>query len=61
MHTTWSDPDVDYEQRLLDLGGACLTGEIAQAFEEWVEALGRADSCDHAGHQAAAAHPARSS
>lgn len=43
VHTTWSDPDLDYERRLLDLGAGCLEGQIAQAVEDWVGALTVAD------------------
>ncbi|MEJ7707058.1 MAG: hypothetical protein WKF82_07105 [Nocardioidaceae bacterium] len=39
QYTTWSDPDPAYEQRVLDLGAACLNGDVADFIERWVTQL----------------------
>jgi (1->4)-alpha-D-glucan 1-alpha-D-glucosylmutase len=39
-HTTWVDPDLDYERRVQSLGEWCLTGgRLAAALESWTTAL----------------------
>ncbi|MGI8433327.1 MAG: malto-oligosyltrehalose synthase [Nocardioidaceae bacterium] len=43
LHTSWNEPDSEYERRVLSLGSACLQAPVASEIERWLADLAAAE------------------